>query len=195
MITTPTKCYQEDINPSNLASMRKLLFVCMVVPYLAVVTRVQAQETEGKAIIENIIVLGDSILSLGELSDVEKIMKPFGFKDFGTIKGNPYYEQEIGEHKSVYCAMLLDSKTPSLICKTKFYAFKLYVKTLQSLLKKYGYTQSPTKKNLYSKGNRHIEVGKVAIDKEIDKNLFLITTGFDEADYVFYLSKSKGNRQ
>lgn len=60
----------------------------MVVPYLAVVTRVQAQETEGKAIIENIIVLGDSILSLGELSDVEKIMKPFGFKVTMFAVGN-----------------------------------------------------------------------------------------------------------
>lgn len=175
--------------------MRKLIFVLMILLCMTPVTRVQAQAMEGKAVIENIIVLGDSILSLDTYSDVKKIMKPFGFEYLWTIKENPYYEQLIGENKTIYCAMLLDGKTPSLISKTKFHAFKLDVKTLQSLLKKHGYSQSPTKKNLYIKGNRHLEVGKVAIDKDIDKNLFLITTGFEEVDYVFYLTKSRSKRQ
>lgn len=174
--------------------MRKLIFVLILLLYITPVARVQAQVMEGKAVIENIIVLGDSILSLNTFSDAKKIMKPFGFEYLWTIKENPYYEQVMGDNKTIYCAMLLDIKTPSLIRKTKFHAFKLDVKTLQVLLKKHGYSQSPTKKNLYIKGNRCIEVGKVAIDKDIDQHLYLITVD-EDIDYVFYLTKSKSKRQ
>ena len=174
--------------------MRKLFFVWMVVLFWTSATRVQAQAMEGKAVIENIIALGDSILSLGNLSDVKEIMKPFGFKDLFTIKGTPYYEQVIDKYNTVCCAMLLDSKTPSLISKTKFHACELDVKTLRRLLKKHGYSPSPIKKNLYTKGNRCIEVGKVAIDKDIDQHLYLITVD-EDIDYVFYLTKSKSKRQ
>lgn len=188
------KRFQENINPNIYWSYEKINLCMDGSAFLTSATRVQAQSIEGKAVIENIIALGDSILSLGNLSDVKEIMKPFGFKDLFTIKGNPYYEQVIGMYNTVCCAMLLDSEMPSLICKTKFHACELDVKTLQGLLKKYGYLPSPIKKNLYTKENRHIEVGKVAIDKNIDQHLYLITVD-EDVDYVFYLTKSKNKRQ
>lgn len=166
----------------------------MVVLCFSSATRVQAQSMERKAVIENIIVLGDSILSLRSLSDVKEIMKPFGFKDLWTIKGNPCFEQAIDNYNTIYCAMLLDSKMPSLISKTKFHAYELDVKTLRGLLKEHGYSPSPIKNNLYTKGDRHIEVGKVAIDKDIDQKLYLITVD-EDVDYVFYLTKNRSKKQ